>query len=204
MSPAPLRLVAEALACARGGRLVFEGVSFSLQAGEMMLVTGRNGAGKSSLLRLIAGLVRPEAGAIRLDGGEAEAPLSEAVHYAGHADGLKPALTGLENLAFWQRLYGRAALSPEAAMDRFAIAHLADLPVSVLSAGQKRRLTLARLLVSRRPVWLLDEPTSALDRASQAILAAVIAAHLGEGGLVVAATHAAIGVEPAVTLDLAP
>jgi heme exporter protein A len=192
------------LTCIRGGRTVFAGISFSVAAGTALLLTGANGAGKSSLLRLIAGLVRPAHGTVTLDGGDADLAVAEQAHYVGHVDPLKPALTVNENLTFWSRFLnggpGTAAIEP--ALAAVGLAELADLPAGYLSAGQRRRLSLARILAAPRPVWLLDEPTSALDAASQERLAAIMRAHLAGGGIVVAATHGPLGLEPAATLRL--
>ncbi|NJO54004.1 MAG: heme ABC exporter ATP-binding protein CcmA [Bacteroidales bacterium] len=185
-----MRLAGECLTCERGGREVFCDVSFSLDAGRTLALVGPNGAGKSSLLRLIAGLVRPVAGTLSLEGGDPELAVGEQAHYLGHLDALKPALTVAENLDFWIRaLGGGTGLSRDTALDQVALAKLAALPAQYLSAGQRRRLALARLLVVHRPLWLLDEPTTALDVASQGRLFELIAAHLAGGGLVVAATH---------------
>ncbi|ACA18044.1 heme exporter protein CcmA [Methylobacterium sp. 4-46] len=191
-----MRLIAEGLACRRSGRRIFSGLSFALGPGEALVVTGRNGAGKSTLLALVSGRLAPEAGRLRAeDVGERTIP--ECLHGVGHRDGLKSALTAEENLAFARDLLGEAALSPREALGRMGLAHAAGLPVAYLSAGQRRRVALARLLVCRRPLWLLDEPTAALDVASQGILAALMRAHLREGGLVIAATHQALGLEGA-------
>jgi heme exporter protein A len=198
----PLRLIAENLACERGGRLVFEGLSFSAQAGDLVAVAGRNGAGKSSLLRVVAGLVPKSAGKLSLEGGDAEKGIGEQMHYCGHSDALKPSLSVRENLGFWRGYYGGTGLDIEDALDLFAIEHLADLPAAYLSAGQKRRLSLCRLFVSRRPVWLLDEPTSALDVDTQARLAALMGEHLAGGGLILAATHGDLGLSPSRTLAI--
>lgn len=197
-----LRLVAENLACERGGRLVFEGVDIAAGAGELVAVVGRNGAGKSSLLRVVAGLVPKTGGTIRIEGGDSERSLAEHMHYCGHTDALKPSLSVRENLGFWRDYYGDARLGLEDALDLFAIEHLADLPAAYLSAGQKRRLSLCRLFVSWRPVWLLDEPTSALDAATQARLAELMRDHLAEGGLILAATHGDLGLAPSRTLTI--
>jgi heme exporter protein A len=193
-----MRLVAENLACERGGRGVFKDVSFRLESGGMLAVTGRNGAGKSSLLRLVAGLVPKAGGQLQLEGAAADRSIGEHCHYAGHADALKPSLSAGENLGFWAAFYGDRWLAPVEALERLAISHLADLPAAYLSAGQKRRLTLARLFVSRRPLWLLDEPTSALDAATQALLVSHMREHLAAGGMILAATHAELGIAAAV------
>ena len=189
------RLLGERLSCERGGREVFRDVSFTLPAGGALALVGPNGAGKSSLLRLTAGLVQPAAGSLKLEGFDDELSVAEQAHYLGHLDALKPALTVAENLDFWIRaLGGTAGISRDAALDRVALARLAELPAQYLSAGQRRRLALARLLVVHRPLWLLDEPTTALDVASQARLFELIEAHLAGGGLVMAATHQQLAV----------
>ncbi len=198
-----MQLRAENLACHRGGREVFAGLNFALPAGEALLVTGRNGAGKSSLLRLIAGLVRLSAGSIALTGGEADAPIGEQAHYLGHQDALKPSLTLAENLRFWTEFLG-GGKPVAAALEAVGLAPLADLPAAYLSAGQRRRLSIARLFAVERPLWLLDEPTSALDAASQARLAELMRAHLAGGGLIVAAAHGPIGLDGARELRLGP
>jgi heme exporter protein A len=199
-----MRLVADNLACARSGRAVFTDVGFSLEAGEALVVTGPNGAGKSSLLRVLAGLLEPAAGTIRFEGASDERTLPEEAHYVGHRDALKPALTPRESLAFWQAMLGRPRQDPEEALDRMGLRHAADLPGAYLSAGQRRRLALARLLVSGRPVWLLDEPTSALDAGSQALFAEIVRDHLAGNGLVVAATHMPLGLDNPRSLPLGP
>ncbi len=199
-----MRLVAQALTCIRGGRKVFGDLSFSLNAGEALIVTGRNGAGKSSLLRLIASLVPLAGGSLALEGGDAERTIAEQAHYLGHRDPLKGALSVGENLAFWQDFIGKPASAPawREALDACGIGHLADLPASYLSAGQKRRLSLARLIASPRPLWLLDEPSSALDQIAQTTLTALMTAHLAQGGLIMAATHGPLGLDQARTLRL--
>jgi heme exporter protein A len=159
------------------------------------------------MLRVIAGLVRPVEGTVSLDDGDAELAVGEQAHYVGHLDPLKPALTVTENLAFWSRfLNGGPTPDPASAAGRalakVGLADLADLPAGYLSAGQRRRLSLARILAVPRPIWLLDEPTSALDAASQARLQEVMHAHLAGGGIIVAATHGPLGLEPATELQL--
>jgi len=191
-----MRLLASDLGCVRSGREVFAGLGFSIAGGEAMVVLGRNGAGKSSLLRMIAGLVRVAAGRLALEGGDPEFTLPEQAHYVGHQDAIKPALTVQENLEFWASYLAgpaTAKAAPEAALEAFALAHLAALPAAYLSAGQRRRLSLARIVAVKRPVWLLDEPTSALDALAQERLAALMRAHLDGGGIILAATHTPIG-----------
>jgi heme exporter protein A len=190
-----LRVIAENLACRRSGRLVFEGLSFELGSGEALVVTGRNGAGKSSLLALVAGRLRPDAGHIRVEGAGGERTLAECLHVLGHRDALKSALTARENLSFARDLLGDPALCPSDALEAVGLINVARLPVAYLSAGQRRRVALARLLVARRPLWLLDEPTSALDTASQDLLFRLMGAHLAGGGLLMAATHAPLHLE---------
>ncbi len=196
-----MRLEGSDLACVRGGREVFTGIGFALAGGEALLVTGPNGAGKSSLLRMIAGLVRLAAGRLELSGGDAELTLAEQAHYVGHQDALKPALTVAENLAFWAGYLGNSGSVPEA-LAAVALDSLADVPAAYLSAGQRRRLSLARLVAVRRPIWLLDEPTTALDRLAQHQLVALMGRHLAGGGLIVAAAHGPIGLERAKELQL--
>ena len=198
-----MRLKADGLACTRGGREVFHSVSFGLSSGEAMLVTGRNGAGKSSLLRMIAGLVRISAGRLELDGGGPDTPLSEQCHYLGHQDAMKPSLSVSENLQFWAAfLYADRAIEP--ALEAVDLRPLADLPAAYLSAGQRRRLSIARLVAVPRPIWLLDEPTSALDSPSQKKLTDLMSGHLAGGGMIVAAAHGQIGLERARELKLGP
>jgi heme exporter protein A len=184
------------LACQRGGRLLFAGLSFDLHAGEALAITGRNGAGKTSLIRIIAGLLRPHAGSIALTPAVDEAPIGERCHMVGAREALKPGETVAEALAFWRAAWRGEGASADAAMDLLDIAHLADLPCGDLSSGQRRRVTLARLTLTsadQRPLWLLDEPTNALDTAGQAALAALVARHRAAGGMVICATHVDLG-----------
>ena len=188
-----MQLTADNLTCIRGGRTVFTGLSFAVAGGEALVVTGRNGAGKSSLLRMLAGLVRIAGGRLTLGGGEAEASVGEQAHYLGHHDALKASLSVSENLAFWIDYLGGNAAKVASALEAVGLGPLAGLPAAYLSAGQRRRLSIARLAAIERPIWLLDEPTSALDVQSQERLAGLMQAHLGRGGLIVAATHGPIG-----------
>jgi heme exporter protein A len=197
----PTRLLASELACIRGGREVFSGLSFAVGAGQALLVSGPNGAGKSSLLRLVAGLVRASAGRLELEDGDPEASLAEQTHYLGHQDALKPSLTVAENLDFWSRYLGGDPANAQA-LDTVGLGGIASLPAAYLSAGQRRRLSIARLIAVERPLWLLDEPTSALDAAAQATLAGLMSSHLSGGGMILAATHGPIGLDGAKELRL--
>jgi heme exporter protein A len=192
------------LACVRGDRQVFSGLGFEASGGEVLALTGPNGAGKTTLLRLIAGLLRPAAGKLALAGGDADASLAEQVHYVGHQDALKPALSVRENLRFWSEFLGGASSEAgcAAALRAVELDSLGDLPAAYLSAGQRRRLALARLVAVKRPVWLLDEPTSALDAASQEKLGGLLQMHLSNGGIVVAATHGPLPVAASRELRL--
>jgi heme exporter protein A len=174
---------------------VFSGLDFDAAAGEPLAVTGANGSGKTSLLRLIAGLLTISGGSIDLEGGETELTLPEQAHYLGHRDAMKPALSLLENLGFWRDFLGGEAFDPAESLAAVGLDHAAKLPAGFLSAGQRRRLSIARLLTARRPIWLLDEPTSALDTAGQHLFDTLMRDHLAKGGLIIAATHAPLGVE---------
>lgn len=199
-----MQLSADNLACTRGGRMVFTRLSFAVTGGEALVVTGRNGAGKSSLLRMIAGLVRIADGRLNLTGGEDEASIAEQAHYLGHQDALKPSLSVRENLAFWADFLGGGTCTVELALAAVGLAPLAGLPAAYLSAGQRRRLSIARLVAVKRPIWLLDEPTSALDTPSQGRLAELMRDHVGGGGIIIAAAHGPIGLENPREMRLGP
>ena len=189
-----MRLSGLDVRCVRGGREVFSGLDFEASSGEALAVTGPNGSGKTSLLRLIAGLLTIADGSIGLEGGESELTLPEQAHYLGHRDALKSALSVMENLSFWRDFLGGEVFDAGASLAAVGLDHAAHLPAAYLSAGQRRRLSIARLLVVRRPVWLLDEPTNALDTTGQSMFAALMADHLSRGGLIIAATHAPLGI----------
>jgi heme exporter protein A len=189
-----MRLSGRGVRCVRGGREVFSGLDFDASSGEALAVIGANGSGKTSLLRMIAGLLTVAEGAIGLEGGETELTLPEQAHYLGHRDALKPALSVIENLAFWRDFLGGEVSDAGQSLATVGLDHAVDLPAAYLSAGQRRRLSIARLLTVRRPIWLLDEPTNALDVAGQGLFASLMGDHLARGGLIVAATHAPLGI----------
>jgi heme exporter protein A len=200
-----MRLKVTALACRRGHKTIFSGIGFTVGGGDALLLLGPNGAGKSSLLRIIAGLLRPQAGEIALEGGDHDRTIAEQAHYLGHQDAFKPSLSVAENLQFWTQFLGaEPGLEPLAALGAVGLIELADLPAGYLSAGQRRRLSMARLICAKRPIWLLDEPSSALDASGQERLLGVMRAHLSEGGIILAATHAPLGLGQAQVLRLGP
>lgn len=196
-----MKLSGRGVGCVRGGREIFAGLDFSVAAGRALTVVGPNGAGKSSLLRMIAGLLPIASGEISVTGSSEELTLAEQAHYLGHRDALKPALTVSENLKFWRSFLGGESKDARSSLDAVGLGHVASLPAAFLSAGQRRRLSIARLLTLRRPVWLLDEPTSALDADGQKFIVGLMKEHLKRGGLIVAATHGPLGV-PAAQLRM--
>jgi heme exporter protein A len=195
-----MELYARDLTCERGGRIVFRNVSLSLAPGQLMQLTGPNGSGKSSLLRLIAGLNEAQAGEIVMPGGSEDLTIGQQAHYIAHQEAVKAALSVHENLAFWRDFMGGGDV--EEALAAFDLTRLSSYPAGLLSAGQKRRLALARLVLVPRVLWLLDEPTVGLDTASLAKLAGVMAGQLDRGGMIIAATHVPLGREPDQRLDL--
>lgn len=189
-------LSGEDLAIERGGRLIAAGLSFKAEQGAALILVGPNGAGKTSLLRAIAGLLPLAGGLLRLEGGNDELTIGEQAHYIGHLNALKPALTVRENLMFWAGFLSADGITQsyryrriDAVLDRFLLHPLADIPCGYLSAGQKRRVALARLMAVDRRVWLLDEPTAALDDFMCRLFTDVVDEHLCDGGIVIAATH---------------
>jgi len=194
-----------ALTCIRGERLVFANLAFAVEPGGALVLTGPNGSGKSSLLRLMAGLLKPAAGELLWDGAAiAKDPEAhrERLHYLSHLDAVKPVLSALENLTFWAALRGGSPADAESALERLGLAALAEVPGRMLSAGQKRRLALARVLAAPAELWLLDEPTVGLDADSVARLDKAIAAHRETGGRLVVATHIALDMPGATSLAI--
>jgi heme exporter protein A len=196
-----MKIEASALSVERGGRTIFADLGFRLDAGEALRVTGPNGAGKSTLLRAVAGLLPLAVGQIEITPAS-DARRAELCHYVGHADALKPNLTAFENLSFLAALLATGPVRPgaaeiETALARLGLSSIGDLPAAYLSAGQKRRVALARLVAVFRPIWLLDEPLTALDLASQAVVMEIMAAHLAGGGIVIVATHAPLAIAAA-------
>ncbi|MBX9633386.1 MAG: heme ABC exporter ATP-binding protein CcmA [Magnetospirillum sp.] len=198
-----------ALGCIRGGRAVFAGLDFTVTPGDALILLGPNGSGKSSLLRVMAGLLRPTVGQLlwgETSAGDDPEAHAARTHYVGHHDAIKPVLSVAENLRFWARLHEpvgtTAAKAVEYGLECFGLSHLRDVPGKMLSAGQKRRTNLARLLAAPSPLWLLDEPTTALDRASIKVLEAVMAAHRAKGGMVVLSTHQDVDLPGARELHL--
>ncbi|MGI9483976.1 MAG: heme ABC exporter ATP-binding protein CcmA [Hyphomicrobiales bacterium] len=199
-----MELIAENIDCERGGRRVFSDLSFQLSAGDSLLLTGVNGSGKTSLLRLIAGLGEPVGGTLELEGVGDELSIGQRSHYLAHKNGLKTALSVEENLKFWATFLGTSD-APEAiekGLELFDLAHLAGYSAGLLSQGQARRLALSRLVLVPRPIWLLDEPSAGLDAASCEKLGSAMERHTGEGGLLIATTHTDLGIKFGKTINM--
>ncbi len=192
------KIRANALSVARGGRVLFEGLSFMAEPGAYLEVRGGNGAGKTTLLRTLAGYLKPRAGQIAFE--NTEEP-SLALHFVGHQNGLKPTVSVASHLRYWAGLFG-GAIDAGVAAERLGLGALLDRPARTLSQGQARRLSLSRLILAPRPIWLLDEPAAALDANGKAMLAVIIDAHRAEGGLVLAAVHEPLGPTPSQTLTV--
>lgn len=199
-----MQIIAEQLLIVRGARAIIEGLSFQAVSGEALLLVGENGAGKTTLLRALAGFLRLESGQLRLEGGDPEKSLAEQAHVVGHGNAVKTAFTVRENVAFWAEYEGHDDIEAkvETALAGFGLSDLAEFPAAYLSAGQKRRLGLARLLVAQRPIWLLDEPTSSLDTASSALVTSAVNDHTAKGGIAIIATHLPLGLARARELRL--
>lgn len=203
----PLRLIVEDLSAKRGDDLIFQDISFVLDASEALVVTGANGSGKSTLLRVLAGLLAAETGTVRIEGFDAEIERAgEVSHYLGHRNAMKRELTVGENLTFWKRYLGDSphgtGMDIDEATDAVGLGDLVQIPFGYLSAGQQRRMAMAKLLVSYRPVWILDEPTAALDTGADQLFAGLVTRHRANGGIVIAATHQPLGFEQAKVLDM--
>ncbi len=198
-----IQLLVNDLAAIRGTRVIFRGLGLEASGGDAVTLVGPNGAGKTTFLRCLSGLLRPFHGTITIKGCDDEQSVGEQCHYIGHLNGIKPAFTVSDNLVFFADFLGGSREDVAQAAERLALAELEDIPAAYLSAGQKRRLGLARLLCARRPLWLLDEPAVSLDQASQRILAGMVAEHLARGGIVIAATHTPLGWSDAKTIDFA-
>jgi len=200
-----MRLTVDALAVSRGEDRIFSDITFSVSSGMALIIKGTNGSGKSTLLRTLAGLLEADTGTIALEGAPKafqDLPLPQSTHFLAHENAMKPQMTVGENLAFWQDFCGHPDLPPDEALNYVGLSGLEDVPFAHLSTGQRRRSSIARLLVSARPVWLLDEPTAGLDAASEQQFAKLMDGHLEEGGIIVAATHVPLHLENATEYQL--
>ena len=200
-----MKLIIENLSLSRAGQEIVTDISFELSAGEALIVTGENGSGKSTTLRGVAGLLPLSGGSVTLldeTGKQFEGETREYCHYLGHQNGMKPALTVRENLDFWQKFCGEPDLTIEQALEEVDLAHTIDLPFSYLSAGMKRRVSIARLLVSDRPIWIVDEPTAGLDAQSSKMFTNLCQTFCKGGGILIAATHLPLGIKTEKTLEI--
>jgi len=200
-----MKLIVENLSIHRASQEIISNISFELSSGDALIVTGENGSGKSTTLRGVAGLMPLHSGSVKLfdeTGKQFEGETREYCHYLGHQNGMKPALTVRENLDFWQKFCGDADLTIEEALDEVDLAHTIDLPFNYLSAGMKRRVSIARLLISDRPIWIVDEPTAGLDAHSVKMFTGLCHAFCEGGGILIAATHLPLGIETEKTLEI--
>ena len=200
-----MKLIIENLSLSRAGQEIVTDISFELSAGDALIVTGENGSGKSTTLRGVAGLLPLSGGSVTLldeTGKQFEGETREYCHYLGHQNGMKPALTVHENLDFWQKFCGEPDLTIEQALEEVDLAHTIDLPFSYLSAGMKRRVSIARLLVCDKPIWIVDEPTAGLDAQSVQMFTNLCKAFCEGGGILIAATHLPLGIETEKTLEI--
>lgn len=202
-----MQLIAENLCVERGSRTIIRDLSLVVASGDAIILSGANGAGKTTLLRALAGFLPPSSGIVRIDGGDTEKTVGEQAHFVGHANAVKANLSVRENVGFWARYLGGATENHarvERALEHFGLRDLAEFPAAYLSAGQKRRVGLARLLAVELPIWLLDEPTVSLDLASTGLLAKAIEHHVEAGGLAIIATHIPLGLQRSRELALEP
>lgn len=200
-----MKLIVENLSIHRATQEIVSDISFELSEGDALIVTGENGSGKSTTLRGIAGLMPLNSGSVKLldeNGKQFEGETREYCHYLGHQNGMKPALTVRENLDFWQKFCGEPDLTIEEALEEVDLAHTINLPFSYLSAGMKRRVSIARLLVSDRPIWIVDEPTAGLDAQSVKMFTGLCHTFCEGGGILIAATHLPLGIETEKTLEI--
>lgn len=203
-----MRLVAEGLSAKRGEDLIFRDIFFEVEAGKALVVKGPNGSGKSTLLRVVAGLLPRESGKVHLsgEGSQEIETVASACHYLGHRNAMKRELTVVENLRFWKSFFGDSTggtgVGIEAAADAVGLGGIVHLPFGYLSAGQQRRMAMAKLLVAWRPVWILDEPTAALDTAAEMMFAGLVKQHLKRGGIALAATHQPLGLGEMAELQM--
>lgn len=197
-----MRVVVTDLAAERGGQDIFSGLFFSLDQGHALVITGENGSGKSTLLRIICGLLMPVRGSIRLESSEGLLDLQSSLHYLGHQNAMKPSLSVRENLQYWRKFNGNPHIEIDDALEQVGLVGIDHLPFGYLSTGQKRRVSIAKLLVSYRPIWVVDEPTAGLDEASEKRFANLMKTHLAEGGMIIAATHIPLGLDGAQRIDL--